>query len=44
MEPRKLIVEVKAWEKGVSRQEVLRFMQMKEALEDQLERRAVFLF
>ncbi len=39
-----LIIEVRAWEKGVSRQAVLRFILMKEALEGQLERRTVFLF
>ncbi len=39
-----LILEVKAWEKGVSRQAVLHFLAMKEALLDQLERRTLFLF
>ena len=39
-----LVVEVKAWEQGVPRSAVERFIEMKEAVSPQLERRTVFLF
>jgi hypothetical protein len=39
-----LIVEVKAWEQGVPRSAVERFIEMKEAVLPQLERRTLFLF
>ena len=39
-----LIVEVKAWEQGVPRSAVERFLAMKEAVSPRLERRTVFLF
>ncbi len=39
-----LIVEVKAWERGVPRSAVEHFIEMKEAVASQLEHRTVFLF
>ena len=39
-----LIVEVKAWERGVPRSAVEHFIEMKEAVSPQLVRRTVFLF
>ena len=39
-----LIVEVKAWERGVPRSAVEHFIEMKEAVSPQLERRTVYLF